>query len=387
LALGALVGCSGPSIEPEPIAEITQALNICNETVPANRFIDGLPAYAQCSTTTSSAIWSNNGVDTALTSQGADWVRTQRSGGYQCTEWAWRYMHFRWGIDYQNGNAGSWCDGKLPATLTKATTPVHGDLIVFAPGMCGADGTTGHIAVIDTVNATAGTVTFVEENQAGRRSAKQSCATCFLHAVANDGSTSGGAGGGSGVGGAATTGGSGTTGGVASGGRSSGGFSSGGALAGSGPVVAGGPSTGGSAGAPVVGSGGTVSNTGGTSGVAGSPTGGRATSGGASSTGGAPANGGSVGVPTSTGGVPATGGAPGVTTGGSVAMSGGPGQPSAGTPGNPLDPIPGEDPGCSVTRGPQRASLGGWLGQLALALVGIGLRRRLGRRRAPSRAA
>ena len=110
-------------------------------------------------------------------------------------------MHFKWGVDYRSGNAGSWCDGKLPATLTKTTVPVHGDLIVFAPGSCGADTTTGHIAVVDVVNAAGDSVTLVEQNRAGRRSSKVSCALCFLHAVANNGSSSGGTGG-SGSGGA-----------------------------------------------------------------------------------------------------------------------------------------------------------------------------------------
>ena len=196
LLMAALVGaCGGPSSEPEALGEITQALNVCNETVPAERFVDGLPAYKQCDST-NAAIWSNNGIDTSATSQGADWVLTQYSGGYQCTEWAWRYMHFKWNVDYRSGNAGSWCDGKLPAGLTKSTVPVHGDLIVFAPGSCGADSTTGHIAVVDVVNTAASSVTLVEQNNAGRRNSKISCALCFLHAVANDGATNGGAGGG-----------------------------------------------------------------------------------------------------------------------------------------------------------------------------------------------
>jgi hypothetical protein len=65
-------------------------------------------------------------------------VRTQGSGGYQCTELAHRYLYFRWNVtSVPNGNAGVWCDGTLPSGLVKATTPVHGDLIVLAPGSCG----------------------------------------------------------------------------------------------------------------------------------------------------------------------------------------------------------------------------------------------------------
>jgi hypothetical protein len=331
----AMAGCSGPLTEPEPVADIAQALNACEETVPATRFIDGLPAYAQCSSTTNGAIWSNNGIDTSTASQGTGWVRTQRSGGYQCTEWAWRYMHFKWGVDYQNGNAAGWCDGNLPAALAKATTPTHGDLIVFGPGICGSDGTTGHIAVIDTVNASTATVTFVEENEAGRRSAKQTCATCFLHATANDGSSSAGSGGGNNLGGAATSGGSSTAGGAASGGRSaSGGAPAGGALAGGGSLVAGNSSTGGSL----------------------------ATSGGVS---------GGSGTPSGSGGT-ASGGAP--ATGGSSTWTGG--APAAGAPAP--DPTSDVNSGCTVSRGVPRMATSGWLGSFALAWAGFALRRRVG---------
>ena len=167
------------------IARSSGATNICDETVPSNRFIDGFPAYSQCTAGSSGAIYSNNGLDTATTSGGTGWVRTQMSGGYQCTEWAHRYLYFKWNVQsVPNGNAGTWCDGAIPNGLVKTTTPVHGDLIVFAPGSCGADATTGHVAVIDVVNTNA-TVTFVEQNNAGRRSCGNSTAACFLHAAAN----------------------------------------------------------------------------------------------------------------------------------------------------------------------------------------------------------
>ena len=170
------------------LSRASLATNACDETVASTRMVDGIPAYAQCTATTSSAIYSNNGVDTATASGGTGWVRTQMSGGYQCTELAHRYLYFKWNVQsVPNGNAGTWCDGTIPTGLVKATTPVHGDLIVFAPGSCGADPTTGHVAVVDVVNANA-TVTFVEQNSPGRRSCANSTAACFLHAVANDGS-------------------------------------------------------------------------------------------------------------------------------------------------------------------------------------------------------
>ncbi|MBN2576577.1 MAG: CHAP domain-containing protein [Deltaproteobacteria bacterium] len=165
------------------------AANICDETVPSTHILDGFPAYAQCTASSGSAVYSNNGIDTATSSGGADWVRTQGSGGYQCTEWARRYLRFKWNVaSTPNGNAGTWCDGAIPSGLVKTTAPVHGDVVVFAPGSCGADATTGHVAVVDVVNAN-DSVTFVEQNRANRRSCAISTAACFLHATANGGTS------------------------------------------------------------------------------------------------------------------------------------------------------------------------------------------------------
>jgi hypothetical protein len=167
-----------------------QGLSACNETVPDTRYIDGIPAYAQCDTTQSSAIFSNNGIDTATASMGADWVRTQYSGGYQCTELAHRYLYFKWQVKWiPNGNAGAWCDTMPPANsgVIQTMVPVHGDLMVLAPGSCGADATTGHVNVIDSVDTAKAKVIAVEQNGARRGSYNQSCGKCFLHVVANDG--------------------------------------------------------------------------------------------------------------------------------------------------------------------------------------------------------
>lgn len=181
----ALLGC---------LTGIAWAGNVCDERVPGNQTIDGIPAHAQCGASTSSAIWSNNGVDTNVATQGEGWIRTQGNSGYQCTELARRYLLFRWNVNYQGGVAKDWCDGKLPATLVRSATPVHGDLMVFAPGACGASAGTGHVAVVDTVNAGKASATFVEQNPAGRRSCALSTATCFLHVVANGGAANADAG-------------------------------------------------------------------------------------------------------------------------------------------------------------------------------------------------
>jgi surface antigen len=289
-------------------------------------------------------------------------VRTQSSGGYQCTELAHRYLTFKWSVkSVPNGNAGTWCDGTIPTGLVKATTPMHGDLIVFAPGSCGADATTGHVAVIDVVN-TDSTVTFVEQNSPGRRSCANTTAACFLHATANtgvpiDGGTQDGAGSDSrpaliddanprtdtatdrGKSDAPSTGG------VAG----SGGMAGSGGIAGSGGTAA----TGGS-----LGFGGTVGT--------GGSTGGRTSAGGTVGTGG---NQGS-------GGVTGAGGTGGTST--TVAGSGG-------SPGASTGPATSSNNGCScrLAGAPQTRS-GDWdaLVILALAVGLIASRRRASRPRA-----
>jgi surface antigen len=259
---------------------VALAADICGETVPATRFVDGLPAYAQCAASMTTAIYSNNGIDTSTTSGGAGWIRTQGSGGYQCTELAHRYLYFKWNVaSVPNGNAGVWCDAALPNGVVKSTAPVHGDLIVFAPGSCGADATTGHVAVIDVVNADT-SLSVVQQNGASRSKYMASCAACFLHVVANGGSSSdggvppgdagpvadggtgrggaGGAGGGAGgggQGGTVSTGGAGDGGAIGKGGASgvagaAAGLGGGSGAAGGGPGASSGDGTGGCAVAP-----------------------------------------------------------------------------------------------------------------------------------------
>jgi MYXO-CTERM domain-containing protein len=317
LAASAALGC-GDVAPTDTLNELSQALDVCGETVPENRHVDGIPAYAQCDTTEDASIWSNNGIDTSTTSLGDDWIQTQRGGGYQCTELAYRYMRFRWNVSYRSGNAQEWCDGDLPDNLVKTTTPVHGDLIVFAGGVCGASASTGHIAVVDEVDNAEASVTIVEENRAGRRDTDQSCATCFLHAVDNDGS-SGGAGGAGGLG-AGGTGMSGTSG---SSGDTSGG-AAGAGVGGFGGSGTAGETNAGRGGAVSGGSGGDVSSagTGGSSGGAGTAPGG------AGAGGNAAAAGTSVTAGANSGGTAGAAGA--VATGGSTQVAGAGGAATAG---------------------------------------------------------
>lgn len=160
--------------------------DICNETVPAKHFVDDIPAYSQCAASLNAKIWSNDGVSTATSSQGDGWVPTQWGGGYQCTEFAKRYMYFKFGVEkFPNGNAGLWCEGVTPPGLEKNSEPTHGDLIIFGPGSCGASLATGHVAVVDKVDKATKMVEFVEQNQANRRVCAISTAACFLHAKSN----------------------------------------------------------------------------------------------------------------------------------------------------------------------------------------------------------
>jgi surface antigen len=239
LACGALAACAAQSAD--DVGVLAMPLDACGETVPADRNVDGIPAYAQCDAVANSAVFSNNGVNTSLTSMGADWVKTQYSGGYQCTEFAHRYLYFKWQVKWiPNGNAGQWCDTQPPANsgLVQTTTPVHGDLMVLAPGSCGAAAGTGHVNVVDVVDGT-DRLTAVEQNRAGRSPYKQSCGKCFLHVVANDGSGTGSViVSGSGGAGAAGMGSAGTgSGGMGSGGMGSGGLGAAGTAAGSGGMA------------------------------------------------------------------------------------------------------------------------------------------------------
>jgi hypothetical protein len=182
-----LTGCADESPAPKDIAPSDAAVNICNENVPDDHIVDGIPAYASCDAALAS-VYSNNGVNTRATSGGADWVRTQWAYGYQCTEYVQRYLYFRWKVDaIFDINAADFCSHPLPSNLVKTTTPVHGDVMVFGIGSCGA-GYPGHVAVVDTVDTATSQVTIVDENNVGRGTYAKSCGTCYLHATANDGS-------------------------------------------------------------------------------------------------------------------------------------------------------------------------------------------------------
>jgi MYXO-CTERM domain-containing protein len=179
-AAGVVALASGCSSTPEDVSQSDDAVDyICNEKVSAS--IDGIPAYAYCG---NFDVWSNNGVDTKKTSGGTGWVQSEHGYGYQCVEFAVRYMHFKWKVSASWGvmYAKQMCTTH-PSGVSVTTKPVHGDLVVFGAGSCGADPTAGHVAVVDTVGSS--TFTAVQENTAGKYTWKNSCASCFLHAASN----------------------------------------------------------------------------------------------------------------------------------------------------------------------------------------------------------
>jgi len=155
--------------------------------------IDGIAAYAMCDAALNSNVWSDTGASTAGVSQGPGWVETGLGriigkNGYQCTELSQRYFYFRFGIcPWSWVAAKDMCTEPLPSTIVRTSTPVHGDLIVIPPGCDGAGLETGHVAVVDSVNGS--TVYAVQQNSGtnGYGTFHTSCATCFLHAVANVG--------------------------------------------------------------------------------------------------------------------------------------------------------------------------------------------------------
>lgn len=180
LFLLAVAGCSS-AVPPEQVGQSSSAIDtICGEAPSAT--LDGFPAYAFCG---NFDVYSDNGIDTQSTS-GAGWVETQELYGYQCTEFALRYFRFKWSVDPAGfvGDAKDYCSAH-PTGVTETSSPIHGDLAVFTPGCGGADPTTGHVAVIDTLAPS--TILVVQQNSAGSFTWPRSCVACYLHATTNSG--------------------------------------------------------------------------------------------------------------------------------------------------------------------------------------------------------
>ncbi len=165
----------------ERVGTVTSAIDaVCGGAPVAS--IDGIPAYAYCG---NFDVWSKNGVDVqSQPGAGPGWQQSEAGYGFQCFELASRYMHFKWGVASQWGvlYASQMCN-QHPAGVVVTQNPVHGDLVVFAGGSCGIAAPAGHVAVVESVSGSS--VTAVQQNVAATLTWQKSCASCFLHAVAN----------------------------------------------------------------------------------------------------------------------------------------------------------------------------------------------------------
>lgn len=186
LAVAALVvaGCS--SNADEAVSSSDEAVvipaSLCGKAAIAT--IDDIPAYPNdCGNVN---VWSNDGRTTAThAGTGAGWVQTEGGYGYQCTELASRYMHFRFGTATHWGiaEAKDMC-ATHPTDVSKTSSPVEGDLMVFAPNVC--VGGAGHVAVVSSVTSTTASVVQQNETANGKGTYKRTCALCFLHAARNN---------------------------------------------------------------------------------------------------------------------------------------------------------------------------------------------------------
>ena len=80
----------------------------------------------------------------------------------QCTWWACMRGH-KIGLDVGSywGNGGDWAASATAAGWkTTRTDPVAGSIVSYPPGVAGADTLYGHVAIVESVDAKAGTVTF-----------------------------------------------------------------------------------------------------------------------------------------------------------------------------------------------------------------------------------
>ncbi|QOL33928.1 CHAP domain-containing protein [Bifidobacterium lemurum] len=122
----------------------------------------------------------------------------------QCTYWAcMRGSKLGWSVGSYWGNGGDWAASASKAGYETTTdSPVAGSIISFPPGNQGADSYYGHVAVVESVDTTAGTVTISEMNATGpvvsfRTLPIDGGATYILPDATIDGTGTGGSSGGS----------------------------------------------------------------------------------------------------------------------------------------------------------------------------------------------
>lgn len=192
-ALITVVGCSsnGTNIDGDNVS--TSEEEALTPSIPASlcgraalTTMNGIPVYPNdCGDVN---VWTDDGIHTARASEGSSWVETEVGYGYQCVEFAARYMHFRYGTSTHWGAAvaADMCTHH-PSDVTETSSPIDGDLVVIKPGECGLhSATAGHVAVISSVTSTAVGVVQQNEGSTGKGAWARSCAKCYLHAARND---------------------------------------------------------------------------------------------------------------------------------------------------------------------------------------------------------
>jgi len=91
--------------------------------------------------------------------------RTSQQGRGECTDWALYRRPDLAGV--VSGNAQNWTAGARAAGRTVSKTPSQGALMVLQGAVMGADASTGHVAYVESVNATSFVVS--EQNWNGIR--------------------------------------------------------------------------------------------------------------------------------------------------------------------------------------------------------------------------
>lgn len=85
----------------------------------------------------------------------------------QCTWWAYVRRHqLDLPVGSYFGDGRQWADSAMRLGYTVNTTPTVGAIIVFQPGQDGADGTYGHVAIVEQVHED-GSITISESNAQG----------------------------------------------------------------------------------------------------------------------------------------------------------------------------------------------------------------------------
>jgi hypothetical protein len=190
-------GCGAPA-DRDPIGTSSAALS-CGSTTPGglistwNDGVDNVDVYATdlnggCPGSSGCGnVCARSNTDATFCTVDSAGVVTDGGWGFQCTELASRYFHFRWGQTLGSYEYAYDLCTNAPSEVTRPSTPVVGDLMVFDNAFNGGNG--GHVAVVTGLNSN-GTVNVIEENgsctgHAIYSPSQRGSSGCYLHAPAN----------------------------------------------------------------------------------------------------------------------------------------------------------------------------------------------------------